>query len=361
MLDWKRLRPKEKTIIIIATLLFTAIITRILLLKLFPNSWEAFGNDMLGGYIDLRYGVLGASNNAKPGDWINVATFSLKNPNQEIGVILEIYGTSRQTFALTLTNSTSSALTPSLTQTTTVGNANAAFSNSNLVQSANSGLSSTYKLYLQIAKTNVIDVPVAWYLKGVSTDDVVSVSNVTTSLPPAGTVFPSTDSTQKPPPLGRYVRLEVNGTGNRCMQFAELQVYAGGANQSLGKVATQSSNWDPGNNPFPATNLVDGSSGSFAHTSCNDNPWMMVDLGITLPISSIRLISRAECCQQRAVGTVIKILDANKNVVFVSDVIVDKNGSATYVQDTPGNSGAGSYMQYDVFPPSTTILASRPL
>ena len=305
MLGWKRLHPKEKFIIFLVSLLLTALITRILLLKFLPNPIETFGNDMLGGYIDLRYGVLGASNNAKVGDWINVGTFSLSKANQEIGAILEIYGTSRQTFALTVSNSASAALPPSLTQTTIVGNSNAAFSNASVLQSANSGLASTYQLYLQVARANVVDIPIAWYMKGVSSSDVASVSNVTTSVAPAGTVFPSVNSSQSSSVTGRYVRLETNSTANRCMQWGELQVYAGGANQSLGKVATQSSNWDPGNNPYPATNLVDGNSGSFAHTTCNDNPWMMVDLGITLPISSIRLISRAECCQQRAVGTVM--------------------------------------------------------
>lgn len=361
MLGWKKLHPKEKTIVVIASVLLIAFVARFVLTGILPISMETFGNDMLGGYIDLRYGVLGASNNAKVGDWINVATFSLKTASQEIGAILEIYGTSRQTFALTLSNSAASALPPSLTQTTIVGNANAAFSSASIVQSASSGLSSTYKLYLQVARTNVVDVPIAWYLKGVSSDDLVSISNVTTSLPPTGVVISATDSSQKSSTMGRYVRLETNSTANRCMQWGELQVYAGGANQSLGKIAAQSSNWDPNNSPYPASNLVDGNTSSFAHTSCNDNPWMMVDLGMLLPIASIRLISRSDCCQQRAVGTVVKILDTNKNVVFTSDVIVDKNGSSTYVQDTPGSSGAGSFMQYDVFPPSTAVLPSRPL
>lgn len=359
MLEWKKLRPREQTIVVITALLLTAFITRILLTTFFPSRLEAFGNDMLGGYIDLRYGVIGASNNPKVGDWINVATFSLTAANQEIGAILEIYGTSRQTFALTLSNSASSALPPSLTQTTIAGNANAAFSNASIVRSTNSGLSSTYNLYLQVAKSNVVDVPIAWYLKGVSTSDTVSVSNVTTSVPPTGTVFPSVDSSQKSSTTGRYVRLETNSTANRCMQFGELQVYAGGANQSIGKVASASSVWNNGS--FPPSNLVDGNAQTFAHTTCNDNPWMMVDLGIALPIFNIRLVNRADCCQQRAVGTVIKILDTNKNVVFTSDPIADKNGGLTYVQDTPNSSGAGSFMQYDIFPPASTILPSLPL
>ena len=147
------------------------------------NQIEGF--NVMGGFIDLRYGVLGVTSGAgKAGDWIDVATFGMSSANQEIDVVLEVFGSSRQTFMLKLSNNATTANAPSLLQSNQFGKSNVTFTTAAVVQTSVAGLTSSYDLYLKLASDGVVDIPAAWYLKGTSTTDVVSIANVSKSTPP---------------------------------------------------------------------------------------------------------------------------------------------------------------------------------
>jgi len=114
---------------------------------------------------------------------------------------------------------------------------------------------------------------------------------------------------------GRYVRVQLTGTG--YLSLAEVQVFgtAGGAsNVSVGKTATQSSNL-PGYTTVGAALAVDGNTdgnffdGSVSHTNLDANAWWQVDLGASTSISSIAIWNRTDCCGTRL----------NDFWVFVSD------------------------------------------
>ena len=155
---------------------------------------------------------------------------------------------------------------------------------------------------------------------------------------------------------GRYI--QVSSAVTQCMNWAEMQIFStsGGTNIASGKTVAKSSGLN--GDSYPGSNLVDGDLTNFAHTSCTDVPTMTIDLGATLPIFNIRLYNRTDCCQQRAVGMTITILDANKAVVFTSNKITDSQGNSVF-SDSANNKL--SYLQYDIFPPVAAIVPSRPV
>lgn len=460
--------------------------------------------DGLGGTIDLRYGSLGASNTNNAADWIKVATFNLTSANQEIDAILEVFGSSRQTFAVKLSNNASSANTAVVMQSNKLGSGSVLFTTMAVSPSSSSGLQSSFDVYLQLAGASLSSIPVAWYLKGSGATDMVATANVPVAIAPSGSAVVLSADTSKPalpngsvlmwngttPPInwgicdgtngtpdlrgsfvlgssanhafgqtggeenhtlnvnempnhshsfnlpqgdqnygngggntfwggswgrgmgtnavggsaahnnmppyyalayimklgpiaavttpsttvaaatatmstlaapnifqGRYVKISSGVT--QCMNWGELQVYssATGPNIASGKIVTKSSAWDA-NDSFPGTNLVDGNTGSFTHTSCNDVPWILVDLGSVVPIFNIRLLNRPDCCQRRAVGNVVTVLDGSGAVLFTSDKIADKNGNTIFNE---ASSDTLNYMQYDIFPPVSKISPSLPL
>ena len=457
--------------------------------------------DGLGGTIDLRYGSLGASNTNNAADWVKVATFNLTSANQEIDAILEVFGSSRQTFAIKLSNNASTANTAVVMQSNRLGSSSALFTTMAVSPTSSSGSQSSFDVYVQLAAASLAGVPIAWYLKGSGPTDQVATTNVPVAIAPTGSAVVLSSDTNKtalpngsilmwngttpptnwgicdgtngtpdlrnsfvmgsssihafgqtggeenhtlsvnempnhshsfglpqgdqnygngsgntfwggswgrnigtnavgggaahnnmPPyyvlayimklgPIaavaavaavttaaasttatvstlttssvfqGRYVKISSGVT--QCMNWGELQVYssANGSNIVSGKIVTKSSAWDA-NDSFPGTNLVDGNSASFAHTSCNDIPWMMVDLGAVMPVYNIRLLNRSDCCQRRAVGNFVTVLDGNGAVVFTSDKIADRNGNTTFNE---ASSDTLNYMQYDIFPPVSKI------
>jgi hypothetical protein len=67
-----------------------------------------------------------------------------------------------------------------------------------------------------------------------------------------------------------------------------------------------------------ARNLTDDDLNTIAHTNCSERGWMMIDLGSVMAIGNVQVINRKDCCQDRLVGTVVELLDTNKNVVYTS-------------------------------------------
>lgn len=148
---------------------------------------------------------------------------------------------------------------------------------------------------------------------------------------------------------GRFIKLEKPVAG--CMHFTEVMAFSpgSGVNIALNKqVTTSSVGW----NGLPKY-LTDGiiTQNPFTHSDCKDRPWFLIDLGSVMPISSIEVYNRTDCCQSRENGVVITVLDGNQNVVFTADPLQDRNGARVDNGD-----GGAAYAAFYINPPSTSVV-----
>ena len=121
--------------------------------------------------------------------------------------------------------------------------------------------------------------------------------------------------------VGRYVRIEIPGR-RKTLTLAEVEVFSDTKNVAISGKATQSATSHGG----VASRAIDGnksgvySRGGQTHTPENRrDPWWELDLGSELPIEQVKIWNRDEQNGQfvsRLNGFTIKILDANRNVVF---------------------------------------------
>ncbi len=90
-------------------------------------------------------------------------------------------------------------------------------------------------------------------------------------------------------------------------------------NYALDGTATESSN------PFgfPASNAIDGNTGTIMHTDANDNEWWEVDLGAARNIGQIALWFRTDCCADRDGNLVITVLNdsTNRTPVWTNTIV----------------------------------------
>jgi len=117
-------------------------------------------------------------------------------------------------------------------------------------------------------------------------------------------------------PNARYVRLS---NAYQCLQISQIACYDNqGNNQAFGKPTSYSTTYGYGSK---ANYAVDGTmrARSFPqifHSGCQANDYFMVDMSAVYPIKQIVYYNRADCCQNRATGIVVELLDANKQVVW---------------------------------------------
>jgi len=149
---------------------------------------------------------------------------------------------------------------------------------------------------------------------------------------PAYMGYVKTPLPKQEPIFGRYVRLDYNRV--ECLNLAQIFVYSyGGMNaiRSSTKV-TKSSGYQ--GDMYPSANFVNqkgNQQGNFVHTSCGDVPWIEVDLGETMYISKIVVWNRADCCQARILGTVLSVLNEDREKIYVSNPIQTVNQSYTWM------------------------------
>ena len=117
-------------------------------------------------------------------------------------------------------------------------------------------------------------------------------------------------------PNARYVRLS---NAYQCLQISQIACYDNqGVNQTFGKPTSYSSTYGYGSQ---ANYAVDGTMASRSfpqifHSGCQANDWFMVDMSAVYPIKKIVYYNRADCCQNRATGILVELLDANKQTVW---------------------------------------------
>lgn len=155
---------------------------------------------------------------------------------------------------------------------------------------------------------------------------------------------------------GRYIKLQQKQVG--CLNLGEIEVYSNNENNIITPktIVTKSSNFgDP--DAFPGSFLVDGNKNSFAHTSCNDSGWFLIDLGKTVPINKIVITNRSDCCRQRANGIVLTILDTQQNVIYTANPITDKKNRTSYSETRDTQTTFDDYyLTFTYFPPDPSVI-----
>jgi hypothetical protein len=123
----------------------------------------------------------------------------------------------------------------------------------------------------------------------------------------------------------RFVRIDGGGDYLQLSQVVVKDLK--GDNVAKGKnVSSSGVGWDG-----REANAVDGVESSRGHPrqyhSNGGNAFFEIDLGALTEISTIVVYNRADCCQGRlASGYKVKLLNANRNVVFTSNNL---NGDAS--------------------------------
>ena len=175
------------------------------------------------------------------------------------------------------------------------------------------------------------------YYSNYYTASTPSTPSATTSTPASGV-------------KGRFVKIEgMVNSPHHILNIAEVRVFAGDStNIAKNKTVTMSSVF----NDFQGGNLVDEVDTNFAHTKGTEDPWMLIDLGSDNQITKIVVTNRKDCCSGRSIGSVIRILDSSKNVVWSSNPFTGQNGVTSYLDSYQGNP------QYVAYPPSNNLSDS---
>lgn len=132
---------------------------------------------------------------------------------------------------------------------------------------------------------------------------------------------------------GRYIRLDYNRA--ECLNLAQILVFSseGGPNVITPTTRVTKSSGYQGD-VYPSGNFVNQRGSkyyNFVHTSCSDVPWIEVDLGYTMRIHKIVVWNRRDCCQGRILGTVLSVLNGEKEKVYIANPIRTTNSSYTWM------------------------------
>ena len=131
----------------------------------------------------------------------------------------------------------------------------------------------------------------------------------------------------------QYVKLSF--PGYRPFNFLEVQVFdALGTNKALGATALQSSTYIYGEvTLLSASNAVDGITGAgtegLAHSNTENDPWWMVDLGMSTEIDKVVIWNRVNCCSDRLSNAAVFLFDENNNTSGHIPDIGDATGITT--------------------------------
>ena len=129
---------------------------------------------------------------------------------------------------------------------------------------------------------------------------------------------------------------------NKLINIAEFQVwgpYPYYSPPSLmllsqNKAVEQSTNYvsyEPNHPTTYASHAVDGDLTTFSVTAWQLNPWLQVDLGAMYTITSISVINRQDCCQDRFNNATYIVLDEDETEV-ASESVSGQIGYNTAVQ-----------------------------
>ena len=124
---------------------------------------------------------------------------------------------------------------------------------------------------------------------------------------------------------GRYIKLQYSRVD--WLNLVQIFVYStkNGPNIITPNTSvTGSSEWGG----YPMSNIVNGKHAALyniAHSGRYEVPWLIVDLGSSVPIYKIIIINRRDCCRERILGTTLSILDEVNTPVYISNPVTTTN------------------------------------
>jgi hypothetical protein len=163
----------------------------------------------------------------------------------------------------------------------------------------------------------------------------------------------------------KYIQIVQEQT-NVSLNFAELLAYE--PNSETNFIPTNTSSvyelsGKPNLGGYPWTNIINGNYGDFGHHG--ENSPCTVELVLTQPknISRLDIVNRSDCCRMRLVGAYFRLLDSNRNVLYVSDKMTDRSGSTVYEvtreQQDYWNGQNGSWYVYNTLLPGKEVYGSQ--
>jgi hypothetical protein len=125
-----------------------------------------------------------------------------------------------------------------------------------------------------------------------------------------------------------------------------LQALGGTVNMTQGgKTTYQTTTLGGFTAAVAVNNVTTGINPDFTHTNNPDpNPYWLVDLGVNVPVESIRVFNRTECCGGRLRDITVEVLNLSSNVVYTSGLF------------NPTNSLGGGLNNYTLGPPQTNTF-----
>jgi hypothetical protein len=125
--------------------------------------------------------------------------------------------------------------------------------------------------------------------------------------------------------VGRYVTLKRTDGKANYLNIAEIQIFDPSGNKYTPTGASLSTDYDAAN--YPAAKLIDGNLNNFAHTQSTADAWMKVDLGSDKTIGKIIVNNRADCCQDRVIGSTVIVTKSDGTQTYSSSQITSASGS----------------------------------
>lgn len=151
----------------------------------------------------------------------------------------------------------------------------------------------------------------------------------------------------------RYIKLSQPSVG--YMNIADVQVFSttSGPNIALGATVSASTVYKT---DYPLSSLTDGNSNNWTSTSGTDAGWFLIDLGSEKSVSRVEVINRTDCCQARANGVIVSLMNNSQTTVFTAQPFVDRNGNNQYADVRMTDSVA--YSKYIIHPPQQQVDGS---
>lgn len=152
----------------------------------------------------------------------------------------------------------------------------------------------------------------------------------------------------------RYIKLLQPSAG--YMNIADVLAYSttSGPNIALGATVSASTLYST---DYPLSSLTDGNSNNWTSTNRDsDAGWFLIDLGSVKSVTRIIVINRTDCCQARANGVIVSLMNNSQTTVFTAHPFVDRSGNTLYADLRSRDSLA--YSKYIINPPQQQVDGS---
>ena len=158
-------------------------------------------------------------------------------------------------------------------------------------------------------------------------------------------------SSPPPPPGGmvyvKKVRVERKSGSSNYLHLNQIQIFNQDNTLITGLGASSSSVISNDATNYGANRLIDGTlehGNKPAHTNASDTEWFQVELPTETIVSKVALYNRTDCCSDRIVGSVVKLINAAGETVKSYDINYNQ---PVYVWRAPfmdGVQASSSYM-----------------